>query len=194
MPAKAGLEHDNASIHLRPVGLDHWSDIRALHAASLRHTLAAIVGSEQLPSIVAEIYEPDYTDRLMTWDLHTAWIGATLIGTAGWHPSTDQGYSARIVSVHVAPLYTRLGIGRRLIATTEARARAAGFEIITARVLPISLGFFEALGYRRTSQGVQSVGTEHGLPAIYLRKQLTAPQHADDSASGDARHPTDSLG
>lgn len=194
MPAAAaGTSRDASSIHLRPVDLDHWSEIRALHAASLRHTLAALVGSDQLPAIVAEVYEPDYTDRLMTYDLQTAWIGSILVGTSGWHPASDHGRSARIVSVHVAPLHARLGIGRRLVAVTENRARSAGFEAITARVLPQSVGFFEALGYRRSSQGLQSVGTEHGLPAVYLRKALDERRHADATRIGDAPLPNDGV-
>ena len=162
---------------LVPAGLDRWSEIRNLHASSFRKLIAASIEPEQVDAFVRWVNSPDYTDILQTHDLHMAVYGGRVVGTAGWVPSDDSGASARITAVFVAPLFLRLTVGRRLVEAAEARAAAAGFRSFTARAFSISAGFFEALGYQRSSQGVQSLGQSNDIPIIFLKKTPAAVEH-----------------
>lgn len=175
-------------------GPDNWSEIRSLHALAFRRLAGPSIEPGQCEAFVARIYAPDYTAALETQDLRVAWYDGRAIGTAGWVPSDDSGTVARLTSVFVSPLYTRLGIGRRLVVAAEARARAAGFGTFAVRAFQPSAGFFEAVGYIRSSQGVQSVGTENGIPVVFMRKHIAATSEADTGRrTGTMEPPASSL-
>jgi GNAT superfamily N-acetyltransferase len=157
-------------LDIRGAGLDHWAEIRHLHALSFRTLSSRAIEPSQSAAFIAGIYEPDYTVSLQTHDLLVAWLDQRPVGTAGWVPFDHQARSARITSVYVSPFFARLGIGRRLVAAAEARPAAAGFQAYAARAFHPAVGFFEAIGYSRSSHGVQSVGTEHGIPVTFMRK------------------------
>ncbi len=157
-------------LDIRGVGLDHWAEIRHLHALSFRTLASRTIEPSQSAAFIAGIYEPDYTVSLQTHDLLAAWLDRRPVGTAGWVPFDHQARSARITSVYVSPFFARLGIGSRLVAAAEARAAAAGFQAYAARAFHPAVGFFESIGYSRSAQGVQSVGTEHGIPVTFMRK------------------------
>jgi GNAT superfamily N-acetyltransferase len=166
----------------RDVASDHSrgrSDIRSLHASSFRALAAPALDASQVAAYVDWIYSPDYTDVLITQDLLTAYYEHHLVGTAGWIPADDAGVSARISAVYVAPLFARLGIGRRLLAAAEARAEMAGFRSFSARVFPKAFGFFESMGYARSSQGALSIGTDNGIPVTFMRKAAPRPTDVD---------------
>lgn len=162
-------------LEIRGVGLDHWAEIRHLHALSFRSQTSRTIEPSQSDAFIAGIYEPDYTVSLQTHDLVVAWLDQRPVGTAGWVPFDYHAQSARITSVYVSPFFARLGIGSRLVAAAEARAASAGFRAYAARAFQPSVGFFESLGYSRSAQGVQSVGTERGIPVTFMRKAPSEP-------------------
>ncbi len=173
------IEHTVADLALpvviRGAGLDCWSDIRGLHALCIRKLSETAIELSEAEAFAAWIHSPDYTAALMTHDVQTAWHDDLLIGTAGWVPSDDSGSSARITAVFVSPLFTRLGIGRQVVAAAEAKARAGGFSAFATRAFQTSVGFFEALGYLRSSQGVHAIGTDNGIPVTFMRKTDASP-------------------
>lgn len=156
-----------AQVLIRAVGLDDWSAVRHVHAASFNRfkafdpELAAALG--QLTA------SPEYIEDLQQEDLHAAWLDNVLVGTCGWLATDDSGDAARITSLHVDPLFSRLGIGHLLIEDAEARAAAAGFGTFTARTIESSVGFFISLGYEIASYGSSSLGGAVA-PVIFLRK------------------------
>ena len=166
-------------LDIRGAGLDHWAEIRHLHALAFRSIAGPAIEPGPCDAFVARIYEPDYTVTLQTHDLRVAWHDGRPIGTAGWVPFDHHRKSARIASVYVSPFFARLGIGARLVAAAEARATAAGFLGFAARAYQPTVGFFEAIGYQRSAQGVQAVGTDDGIPVVFMRK--SAP---DTTAGG----------
>ncbi len=125
--------------------------------------------------MVGQIYDPDYTEALMGEDLWLALVDDRIVGSASWTAAGDTGRAARITGPCVDPIFTRLGIGRRLLALAEERARAAGFDVFTVRAPFVSVGFFDLLGYKISSHGAHAIGTEHGFPIIYLRKLDQGP-------------------
>lgn len=165
------MDSDQIRLEIRGADPDHWSDVRSLHALAFRRLACPTLEPGQCRAFIAHIYAPDYTAALQMQDVHAGWYEGRIIGTAGWMPSDDRGTAARITSVFVSPLFARLGVGRRLVRAAEARARAAGFRTFVVRAFQPSAAFFEALGYVRSSQGVQAVGTENGIPVVFMRKQ-----------------------
>lgn len=155
---------------VRVASVDCWSDVRHLHALCIRRMAETSIEPSDADAFFNLIQSPDYTDVLMTHDLQTAWYDDHLVGTAGWVPSDDAGTSARITAVFVSPQFARLGVGRRLVALAEARARAAGFRTFATRAFQPSVAFFEALGYQRSSQGVHALGTDNGIPITFMRR------------------------
>jgi GNAT superfamily N-acetyltransferase len=170
------------SVQIRGAGHAHWSDIRSLHALSFRKLTGPAIDSGQCEAFVSRMFAPDYTAALQTNDLQVAVYDGRTIGTAGWVPGDDRGTIARITSVFVSPIYSRLGVGRQLVAAAEARARAAGYALFLARAFQPSTGFFETLGYARSSQGVHALGSEEGIPVVFLRKQDVSPLMAQKAA------------
>lgn len=160
-------------LDIKAAGADSWSAIRGLHSFCIRILGENSIEPAQAEAFVDFIYSPDYTDALMTHDVQTAWHDGRLVGTAGWVPSDDAGTSARITSVYVSPLFSRLGIGRHIVGVAEAHARAAGFSSFTTRAFHPSVAFFKSLGYVRSSQGVQSMGNDNGIPVTFMRRSET---------------------
>lgn len=160
-PAEPGIE-------IRPVGIDDFAHVRYIHATAFR-LLATPFLDQSLAAACERFQTIEYTEDLMGHDLSAAWVGDEMVGTAGWLPSNDQGISARITSVYVRPLYTRLGIGRSLVRAAEARARSRGYRAFSVRTPADASGLFERLGYEITSHGALPFGSE-SLPLAYLRR------------------------
>jgi GNAT superfamily N-acetyltransferase len=157
-------------VTIRRVGMDDWASVRYVHAAAFRLLAGSDCEPAEVEALAAYVRSQDYAERLQAENLHAAWLDGQLIGTAGWIPADDSGSLARITSVFVRPLFTRMGIGRKLTLDAEARARAAGFERFSARATLNAVGFFEKLGYDVTSHGVHAIATEQGMPVTYMRK------------------------
>jgi GNAT superfamily N-acetyltransferase len=154
--------------------LDDWASIRYVHSTSFRLLSASFCTPSEIDAFTSFVRSQTYTGRLMRENLHTGWLGDELIGTAGWTPADDSGTQARITSVFIRPLFTRMGLGRCLARDAEARARAAGFERFSARVTLNSVGFFERLGYDVTSYGTHTVLGDQTMPVTYMRKRTGA--------------------
>ena len=180
-------------IVIRAAGVDCWSDVRSLHALCVRRLSETTIEPAEAQAFTSWIYSPDYTSALMMHDVQVAWYDDVLVGTAGWVPYDDAGYSARITAVFVSPLFSRLGIGRQVVEAAEMRARAGGFNAFATRAFQTSVGFFEALGYLRSSQGMHAMGTDNGIPVTFMRKidALPPSKHAMESeADLDGGRPT----
>ena len=157
-------------VTIRPVGMDDWANVRYVHATAFRVLAGSDCEPAEADAFAAYVRSQDYADRLQTENLYAGWLDGELVGTAGWTPTDDSGVLARITSVFVRPLFTRMGIGRRLALNAEARARTAGFERFSARATLNAVGFFEKLGYDVTSHGIHIIATEQGMPVTYMRK------------------------
>jgi GNAT superfamily N-acetyltransferase len=177
MPTEPRLRGNIAlsdQILIRPASLDDWASIRYVHSTSFRLLSASFCTPSEIDAFTSFVRSQTYTDRLMWENLHTGWLGDELVGTAGWAPADDSGAQARITSVFVRPLFTRMGVGCLLARNAEARARAAGFERFSARVTLNSVGFFERLGYDVTSYGTHTVMGDQTIPVTYMRKRTAA--------------------
>jgi GNAT superfamily N-acetyltransferase len=158
-------------IVIRPVGVDDWANVRYVHSTAFRLLAASFCTPGEIDAFTALVRSEAYAERLMWENLHGAWLDDELVGTAGWIPADDSGTQARITSAFVPPLFTRMGVGRRLVRDAEARALAAGFERFSTRATLNSVGFFEKLGYDVTSYGVHAIAAHQTMPVTYMRKR-----------------------
>lgn len=158
-------------VTIKRVGMDDWASVRYVHATAFRIFAGGDCEPAEVEAFASYVRSPEYVERLQAENLCAGWLNGELVGTAGWMPADDSGSLARITSVFVQPLFTRLGIGRKLALDAEMRARTAGFVRFSARATLNSVGFFEKLGYDVTSHGIHAIATEQGMPVTYMRKQ-----------------------
>jgi len=172
------------SFEIRRVDLDDWADIRNLHGFAFARLTAPSLADAGSAAFLARIREPEYTASLQERNLLVACIDRQLVGTAGWEAFDQRGRTACIRSVCVSPLFTRLGIGRHLVAASEASALQSGYRDLAARAFPSNAGFFEDLGYTRSSQDVHAPAHDCGLPIVHMRKGEpgAAQSHSLDGA------------
>ena len=176
---------DNAIV--RAVGLDDWSAVRQLHAQSFNRLAGILFDGTAAAAMQRHLKSPEYTEELARQNLCIALVDGHVVGTCGWVASDDHGHAARITSLFVDPLFTRLGLGRRLVWDAEARARAAGFQTLTTRATEVTIEYFAALGYELSSQGVSTPAPDLVIPVIFMRKHEPATAPSDTGTGSNAK-------
>jgi putative acetyltransferase len=161
------------ALALRRVGLDDHAQVRYLHARSMRTLSGDALSDAELAAFLAFVGSPTYSDHLRIEDVHGAFLDGQLVGTASWLANADDGETARIASVFVHPMFTRLGLGGRLLAEMEGRAAQSGFASLGASATINAVPFFERYGYMEASRGVKAFGPECWLPVAFLRKAVS---------------------
>lgn len=170
-PKDPGLGSGMAdALELRPVSVDELSTLRYIHASAFKSMANASYPDEEIAAFCSYIYTSAYADLVLGENLFAGYLGGEMVATGGWTPADDNGVSARIRSIYVRPLFTGIGIGRRMTLEAEKQARRSGFRSFGARVTVNAIGFFEALGYEITSYGVHVLPGERGLPVCFMRK------------------------
>ena len=160
------------SLGIRRLGVDDHSNVRHLHARSMRSQSGDALSDSEIAAFLAYVGSPAYSDSLLAEEVYGALVDGQLIGTASWHVNGDDGETARIASVFVHPLFVRLGIGGRLLAEVEARALRSGFDRLGTSATINAVAFFERHGYQEASRGVKAFGPDCWLPVAFLRKRV----------------------
>ena len=177
--------------HLRAVGLDDWSAVRQLHGGIFKRLAGILFDDAAATALETHLGTPEYTEELAQQNISVAIVDGHIVGTCGWIASDDHGRAARITSLFVDPLFTRLGLGRRLVWDAEARARAAGFQTITTRATEMTVEYFAALGYEVSSQGVVTPVSDLAIPVLFMRKRDPAATLPPDTRSGNEPETSD---
>jgi GNAT superfamily N-acetyltransferase len=161
---------------VRLVVFDNLSDVRYLHAQSLKNLAGGELTDDEFAVAKAYVYSTKYVDTLgaaiRRRQLFGSWIGDVLVGTAGWSTMEDANTVARIRSIFVSPLYTRLGLAQQMLAHVEVHATAAGFTTYSVRSMANAAGFFVRQGYTVTSHGVRTLLPDRTVPVTFLRKSV----------------------
>lgn len=159
-------------VALRPVAIDDMAAARQLHMSAISCLAAEFLSDGEIGALLDMICQPAYVADLVETQLWGAWLDNRLVGTGGWAPSSESRATARIRYLSVDPLFTRCGIGRRLLADAETRATAAGYEEFAIRSGMHMVAFYRNAGYAVTSHGVVATASHVGLPVTYLRKYV----------------------
>lgn len=179
-PLRGSLMSVRSLVELRSVSLDHLSDVRHVSALAYRAYAGPLLAEDQVDALVELVRSPEYSEQILAANSVGAWIDGHLCGIAGWSPAGNAGAGAKLIGVCVDPLFGRLGIGRRLVAATEMRARRAGFTQLTARVPANAAPFFERVGYLGSSQGVWITPAGVSVPVFHMRKGVSKPTRQAD--------------
>lgn len=167
------------AIDVRPIGLDCLAELRHLHGQSYRSFLGGDLSQDQLDALLDYVRTPAYLDLILQTECLGAWIDDRLCATGSWTPGGVSSTGAKIAGVCVDPLFSGLGFGKRMVTEIEARARRAGFALMSARAPLSSTSFFEQLGYAGTSRGVWSTPCGVNVPVLHMRKGEIRPAAAD---------------
>jgi len=157
-----------------------------MHIASLRALSIATYSAAEIEAYAATMATQAYAEDLARSDIHMAVAAgagngqsdggaaqpaaAQPWGTAGWIAHDEAPGTARIRKVFTHPLLARRGIARRLVAAAEARARAAGFPRLIARVHLNALPFWLAIGYRITGPAEMEVAGGVRLRMMWMAR------------------------
>lgn len=156
-----------------PLGLDHFSSVRHLHARALSSRTTEVLSEEEIDAFTRLVASSAYSDLLMKEVVYGAWFDGELVGTASWQATTGANSAARIGSVFVR--HPLLGIGRQLVTEVERQACQSGFFRFTVYATANAVPFFERLGYATVSRGIKTFAPDCALPVTFLRKEV-APQ------------------
>jgi GNAT superfamily N-acetyltransferase len=167
-----------ANSTIRLVTFDHLSDVRYLHAQSIKNLASGEFSDAEMAATKALVYSPKYSEALGVaigrQQFFGAWCDKALIGTAGWSALDDSKTVARIRSIFVSPLYSRMGVAQKMLAHVEGEAADAGLRTFSVRSMANANGFFQRQGYKVTSHGVRALFPDRSVPVTFLRKTWNA--------------------
>jgi putative acetyltransferase len=155
---------------VRSVTIDEYSLVRQLHASAIRSFAADQLAIDEVDALLEHIHSPEYTDRIHSSNTLGAWIEGELAATCGWSAADDTGHTARIVHLHVSPLFSGGGLGRLMLSLAEDAAMSAGFMQLGVRAIASGAPFLTHMGYEVTSHGVQPLPQGVSVPVVFLRK------------------------
>ncbi len=171
---KIASKHGSLPFSIAPVGVDDWSDVRHLHALAFEKLIGTAIDERDLTAFKVAVASWDYTQDLLATHIAGAFVDGYLVGTCGWRPADDTGVLARVACLYVNPMFTRLGIGRHLLANAQEQVTAAGFRALSVRTPVYAIDFFGALGFEVASYGVHSYEPGAGFPVAFMRKAIAA--------------------
>ncbi len=109
----------------------------------------------------------DYAEVVREWQVTVVEHGGEVAALIVMGPA-EEGFL--LDNVAVAPAHQGKGLGKVLLAFAEDEAVRQGFDSIylyAQEVMTENIALYEHLGYAEYSRR-----REHGLPRVYLRKQL----------------------
>jgi len=136
---------DVDDIEIRPMRYDS-AVAQALVAAALADLGERYGGEGDETPVAATEFDPPNGVFLV------AYADGVPAGCGGWRSHGDDGETAEIKRMYVAPEARRRGIARRLLAALEDSARAAGRRRIileTGDQQPEAIKLYETAGYER---------------------------------------------
>lgn len=158
-------------ILIRPMGHADIEGVRAMQAESFVVLAAGRHSAAQLAAHAELIRAPEYRAALAAVRMFVAVApDGSILGSAGWCLADGPTVAARIRKVFVASGQAGRGLGRRLVETAEADARAAGHARFTVRANANAEAFYARLGYRPVSEGWMEATGGIGLPVVFMEK------------------------
>lgn len=157
-----------ARISIRRAAADDAEAIAAVHTASIRGLAAKSYTSTQIAAWSAG-KEPDRYRRAMAAG-ESMWVAeredGTVVAFAAW-----QDDEVRAVYVH--PAHARAGVGRRLLAAVEARARASGCEELRLEASLNAVDFYAAHGWVEGPRIARALSAGPQLECVVMTKRLS---------------------
>lgn len=174
---------------LRLVEIDELSDVRYVHAASVKALSAGQLSETEVEAFHAYVYSSQYTDRLAEMvkarRLFGAAVDGRVVATSGWMPANDSGSTVRLAAVFVSPLFSASGLGRLVALGAETHAAQAGFDVSSVRTPVGAVAFFQRIGYDVSSFGAWTLRPDCALPVAFMRKALGREKNGVPAEASD---------
>lgn len=171
--------------HIR---LANWSDrgeLRAMQARSLRMLGAAFYEDHIIEAFISGVGTMDDT-LLEDLSYFVAVLpGGQIVGCGGWscrtpsytsrmaaNQAAGDAMKATVRSVYVEPAFARRGIGRGIMAVTEAAIAGSGFDTASLTATLQGVPLYRRLGYRTRLPVVLKLPGEEAFIAVCMEKTL----------------------
>ncbi|MEO1650934.1 MAG: GNAT family N-acetyltransferase [Pseudomonadota bacterium] len=163
-------------ITISALTIDCMADVRYLHARAFKATAPAYFTDDEIGVFLDHINTQAYSDAIVkavrAGNVFGARIDRELVATSGWDYGVARGSPAKLRWVFVNPMFQGQGIGRRMVSNVELDAMCAGYETMSARVLPTLSDFLGQLGYAETGRSAERFENSTLLSTHILKKRL----------------------
>jgi GNAT superfamily N-acetyltransferase len=157
-------------VEIRALSVDHLSTARYVVGTAFARGGKEHYSSADMEAFAEFVRSPHYADVLLANRTYGAWVGSDLVGIASWSVGEAPSLTARVVAVFVHPLFSRNGLGTRLIEFLEVEAAAAGYRALEISATLNVASFFEQLGYLETALRGWGLPAGHVMPTVLMRK------------------------
>lgn len=150
--------------------------IRSVHLASVTELAARDYSPAQIEAWTEPIETATY-DAIEAGDASVVVAeAADVVGFGSVSLASREGYAepvdGEITGVYVHPDAVREGVGSRLLAALESRARTDGSHRVGLVASTNAVPFYEYHGYEQVRERTHRFGAEVEGPAVEMRKHL----------------------
>lgn len=159
-----------------------WADgrrIRDVHVDAIEGLASRAYDETQIAAWAGDREPDDYAIDSRETYFVVAERGDRLLGFGSLKPEAGDYFQGsvdgEVNAVYVRPEVARNGIGSRIYAALEERARAALVESLGLWASVNAVAFYEAHGYEQVAERVHEFGEGVEGPAVEMRKALSEP-------------------
>lgn len=163
-----------AEIGIRSAVPDDFIAIDEIHATAIRRLARGHYDADEIEAWSRGGDRERFVERLDSSDVVVAEVEGEPVGFGRLDPERPE-----IVAVYVHPERGRRGVGRRLVAALEERARDRGRDEIELDASLNAVGFYVRLGYERLRERTHP---ELEIPCVRMRKDLTGSGEGTEAA------------
>ena len=167
------------NIKIRPATIEDRQALWQVHTQAIRRSAKSHYKAEQIEAWAGRLMSESYTPNPELFIV----AEAESVGVVGFGEINIQ--TGEIEAVFVAPEYSRLGIGHRLLQALEDIAVQRGLTHLVLDASLNAVAFYERMGYRKKEPTVQRYGKDAvEVPGILMMKHLLHVELTGD-ANGD---------
>ena len=188
-PGAPGTTGRGAPWFLRPATVADIPALEVLIPLSVRKLQAATYSLAQIEAALGTVFGVD-RQLILDGSYYIAQSGDAIIGCGGWSrrrtlfgsdhaPAKDDSFldpamePARVRAFFVHPEWARLGIGRAILARSEAAAAAMGFETLELAATLAGVPLYTAAGFAAVETIAVPLENGETLPVVRMRKSLS---------------------
>ena len=166
------LSPPSASLTIRPARADDLAAIAEIQRASI-HVLGAAAYGRTEAEAWARFGIEASRDLLSQGQFFVGEMAGRVLGVSGWSADVERRDAAWVRYVFVHPDAAGRGLGRQLVAASEASAIAAGRPGLNLWSSLNAVGFYRRLGYRQIRRAHWPVERGIELEYVLMTKRAT---------------------
>jgi len=155
---------------VRTATIEDRHAILRVHAQAIRRTASANYTPEQIEAWAAFPPPQGHEEALRSGGVFVAEEDGSILGYGQFDANTGE-----VEATYVLPEAHGRGVGRALLAESEARARRAGFKSIFLSASLNAVPFYERLGFETQVKRFYELPGGLHLECMFMIKQLDLP-------------------